>query len=432
MLSISEARDYLHTVHVTKLQSAARLAGLRWKSGTPGYDKAGIIDRLTFTPSILHACVAQLQRMERGEGMNSGQSNPGSFLDDIAEETAQGVQQTSTENPPSTDNRIPEILRRIDIIEGTILPHISRDSAEILAKAITHQAIRPLSDTLKTITQRLETLETSKPVQINIGEIKLPEVSGQHERFPRMAKWLNLRVKGTDGAVLSRTHCLLVGPAGTGKTTAAMAFARMMGLDLYAQPVTADAFGVTGFVSATGEIIETEFSRAWKNGGVLLWDELSISLPDALAALNSALANGFIALPGIGNVKAHPDFYFVAGDNSDTGASAMFSARSTLDGATLDRFIRIDWPVDLKLESSLANGYTRWLDCVRAIRAFIADRDIQHVGATSRAVIQGAQALQAGCFTPTEILEDTCKKGILADSWAQVLNLPAVQVFLKG
>jgi len=425
-----EMPGYLASVHVTKLQSAARLAGLRWKSGTPGYDKAGIIERLRASPSIMRACVAQLKRMEAGEGFDqsrTSEDNP--FAADIEDETSHTPPSEKTEVSAVSDALISGILRRIDSLENYA---ISADTAETIAgkkDAPIAQALRQVSERLSA---RLDALEVSRPVQISIGPITLPAITGQHERFSRMARWLNLRVKSDKGEILSRTHCLLIGPAGTGKTTAAVAFARMMNLDLYAQPLTVDAFGVTGFISPNGEIIETEFSRAWKNGGVLLWDELSMSAKDAIGALNSALANGFIALPGVGNVKAHPDFYFIAGDNSDTGASALFSARELLDGATLDRFIRLDWPVDLKLEQNLCNGYTDWLMAVRAIRAFIAQRDIAHVGATSRAVIMGAQALQAGCFSRLEILEDTCRKGVLIESWPQVLNLPEVATFLRG
>ena len=56
--------EYLQAVHIIKLQSAARLSGLRWKSGTPGYDKAGIIEKLQYSPSIMRATIAHLKRQE--------------------------------------------------------------------------------------------------------------------------------------------------------------------------------------------------------------------------------------------------------------------------------------------------------------------------------------------------------------------------------
>jgi hypothetical protein len=431
MGEMQTAAAFLQGVNIIKLQSAARLAGLRWKSGAPGYDKAGIIARLSESPSIMRATIAALARMEGGEGPAKPVHN--SLLDDLAEEQQSPAGERSepparTEHAPMPDALASGILRRLEALEGYA---ISRESAA----TIVQQELAPYQRKVETETAalraRLDALEASRPVQINIGPITLPAVSGQHERFPRMAKWLNVRSVEGD-TVKARTHVLLIGPAGTGKTTAAVAFARMMNLEIYAQPLCMDYTGVTGFITATGEVIETEFSRAWKNGGVLLWDELSMSAPDAVGALNSALANGFLALPGVGNIPAHRDFYFIAGDNSDTGASMLFNARSLLDGASLDRFIRIDWPVDLKLEQSLANGNAAWLACVRAIRAFIQARDIQHVGATSRAVIQGSAALSTGAFSREEILEDTCKKGALAAEWSRVIELREVQQFLRG
>lgn len=416
----------LQNAHVVRLQSAARMAGLSWKSGTPGYDKAGIISRLRANEAMFSATVAAVLRM-------SNSTRPDvSFADDLADDMPAPVQAVQPSAGPD-----PELTRRVSRLEDFQITPAGMDKAIMQAldnsltpvKRVFGQELQAQSARIAALSEKIEAL---RPVQFTVNGVTHAPVSGQHERFPRLVRWLGLRSQNDAGEIISRTHALLVGPAGTGKTTAAASFAKMCGLPLYAQPLTVDAFGVVGFTTATGEIIETEFSRAWVNGGVLLWDELSMSAADALGALNSALANGFIALPGKGNVRAHPDFYFIAGDNSDTGASALFSARTLLDGATLDRFVRLDWPVDLHLESNLSQGEAAWLNCVRAIREFIAERDIQHVGATSRAVIIGAQALKAGGFSRLEILEDTCRKGALVESWDQVTRLPAVVAFLRS
>jgi hypothetical protein len=162
-----------------------------------------------------------------------------------------------------------------------------------------------------------------------------------------------------------------------------------------------------------------------------------MSAKEAIGCLNAALANGFASFPGLGTIKKHADFRMIAGDNSDTGASMKYGARELLDGASLDRFIRLDWPIDPDIEAKLGASAPAWLACVRAIRAEIDRRDIQHVGATMRAVIQGAQALSQqacrdGLITRQMILEATCKKGALAAEWAGILNLPAVKAFLQG
>ena len=68
--------ETLQAANVVKLQSAARMAGLRWKSGTPGYDKAGIIGKLSNHPSIMRATLATLARM-------GGENPTNIFADDL-------------------------------------------------------------------------------------------------------------------------------------------------------------------------------------------------------------------------------------------------------------------------------------------------------------------------------------------------------------
>ncbi len=278
-----------------------------------------------------------------------------------------------------------------------------------------------LSSQINALGERVSTLAKTAPVQFTINNQTLPPIEGQHENFPRMVRWLG-----------ARKHVILIGPASSGKTSAAFAFAKMMSLPLYAQPLTMDSFGVLGYLSPTGERVETEFTRAWINGGVFLWDELSMSAPEALGALNAALANGICPIPGIGTIPHHPNFYCIAADNSDTGASLKYGARSVMDGASLDRFIRIEWPISPSIEKKLGASAPDWLACVHAIREFIDQHQLQHVGATMRALIFGLEALQSGAFTRIEILEDTLRKGILIDSWGDILRLPAVQTFLWG
>lgn len=338
---------------------------------------------------------------------------PPDWADDTPQVSAPAPSPKDPTPAPSVDtsalrDTIAKLINRTDRIERQ---HESTEAALVDIRA-----------NLATLAAELETLRQRAPVQFTIEGVKLPPIEGQHFNFARMVKWLELG-----------QNVLLIGPAGTGKTTAAIKFAELKGLEFYAQPLTMDAFGVFGYTSPDGRIIDTEFSRAWKHGGVFLWDEMSMSSADALGALNAALANKLAPLPGVGTIPPHPSFYMIGADNADTGASLKFAARTLLDGASLDRFVRIEWPIDPEVESSMAHGFSDWLAAVRAIREFIESREIQHVGATPRAVLAGAKALKSGLLTRREILEDTCKKGILArDNWNDVLRLPAVRAFLEG
>ena len=428
--------DYLQAAHITKLQTAARMSGLRWKSGTAGYDKAGIIQKLQFSPSIMRATVACLQNMDKGEKIPP--SAPMNFLSDIAEEKGQDIPYQNSHPPAPLATTIPAVTDNqfritagqwynlTEKVEALARDYTTRWQAKEIASKAVSEAFEPLSDSVATLKAEVQAIRAARPVVFTIGDkVSTMPITGQHYLFPKMVQFI-------ESQDLEYRNILLIGPASSGKSRAARAFAELKGLTLYSQPQTVDSFGVLGIETPT-KIIITPFAEAWENGGILLIDEISMNGSDAIGAMNDALAGGFAALPGKGYVKRHPDCYVIAGDNSDTGASAKYSARQVLDGSTLDRFIRMEWPIDPALETALAGDKRAWLECVRSIREYIDQKDIEHVGATVRAVIQGRNMLNRGTsLTRMDILEATCKKGILKDSWEQILRIPAVSCFLQG
>lgn len=426
--------------HIVRLMQAARAAGLKFKSGE--LNKAQIIDRVLQNRQMTLATMATIERLNREagqwQGRDTGNAGDNPFAEALAEELqapspvpapAEGV---PAESLAPIHAAIASLTGRVDHAVSHLGSHTR--TLQTIGDVQTAQgdSVKALHAGFKYLSEEIERLQKKAPIVFNIGGIETPQVSGQHERFPELVSWLAMRKVDPETRKGPRTHVLLVGPASSGKTTAALEYAKLRGLELYAQPLTMDSFGVVGYTSPDGKRVETEFTRAWVNGGVFLWDELSMSAPEAIGTLNSALANGFIPIPGLGTVYAHPDFYCIAGDNSDTGASLKYGARSLLDGASLDRFVTIEWEIDPTIESACAGLYTDWLSAVRAIRAEIAKRDIQHVGATMRAVITGAMALSAGILSRKQILEATCKKGALREQWHYFAALPAVQTFLRG
>ena len=110
---------------------------------------------------------------------------------------------------------------------------------------------------------------------------------------------------------------------------------------------------MTGFIDAGGHYQETEFYKAFKNGGIFFLDEIDSSDPTALMAINSALANGYMAFPHE-TIDGHPNFRMVAAANTwGKGSDLQYVGRNTLDGATLDRFDDIFYDYDRKLERGL-------------------------------------------------------------------------------
>ena len=437
------AVSHLRNAHIIKLQQAAREAGLKWKSGD--LTKAGIIERLEQNQGMLFAADAVLTWIEAQSGVALGRpvtETVSSFMDEIdeaAKETPSAVAVSAVKSP-EFDSRLSSCESGILALtqnQVKLAQIISEKTGKLERETETRfnavsQKFAGQTTLIEGLISEIEELRKRAPIVFNIEGVAHNPVSGQHAMFPRMVKWLSMRKIDPVTRKGPRTHILLVGPASSGKTTAALEYAKLKGLELYAQPLSMDSFSVVGYTAPDGKRVETEFTRAWINGGVFLWDELSMSSPEAIGTLNAALANGFCSIPGIGTVYAHPDFYFIAGDNSDTGASLKYGARSLLDGASLDRFIRLEWDIDPEIEKQVSGKHASWLACVRAIRAEISARDIAHVGATMRATIAGSMALDAGIFTHLEILEDTCKKGALVEVWSNIKNLPAVRKFLQG
>lgn len=231
--------------------------------------------------------------------------------------------------------------------------------------------------------------------------------SMMHHKFPLLA-----------AAVAAGVNVMLVGPAGSGKTTAASKVAEALGLPFYGTGAINSEYKLTGFIDAQGRIVSTAFRKAFEFGGVFLFDEYDGSLPGATLPFNAALANDWMDFPD-GCVKRHPDFRVIAGANTyGTGADRQYVGRNQLDAASLDRFAMLDWPYDEALEAAIlgapapknapvpasiaplageeAQGLAiRFLERTRSIRKAVDDLKVRHV-VSPRAAVAGAKLLAAG------------------------------------
>lgn len=146
---------------------------------------------------------------------------------------------------------------------------------------------------------------------------------------------------------------MLIGPAGSGKNVAISQVADALGQHMYYTNNASNEFKLTGFIDAGGNYRDTEFYKAFKNGGIFFLDEIDNSDPSALIVINSALANGYMAFPHE-TIDRHPDFRIIAAANTwGKGADLQYVGRNALDGATLDRFDNIFFDYDTKLERAL-------------------------------------------------------------------------------
>lgn len=148
---------------------------------------------------------------------------------------------------------------------------------------------------------------------------------------------------------------MIVGPAGTGKSTSVEQISRQLGLHFYMANRIQNTFELVGFVDASGSYVTTQFYEAFTKGGLFLFDEVDASSPEALVTINSAIAQGYMAFPGHpAALDMHPDFKVVcAGNTYGKGSTLEYTGRNKLDAATLDRFMIIEWDYDTDLETKL-------------------------------------------------------------------------------
>lgn len=217
----------------------------------------------------------------------------------------------------------------------------------------------------------------------------------------------------------------LVGPAGSGKTTACEQVAQAMGRSFYTLGALSGAHELMGYQDAAGIYHATPFRHAFEHGGVFLLDEADRSDPAALIALNSALANGFAGFPDSpAPVRRHADFVCVVAANTHgNGSDRVYVGANQLDGATLDRFAMLDWPYDEALERALT-GLDAWTAYVQAARAVCTAQKIRHI-ISPRASMGGAIYLRAGLDFET-VANLTVWKGLAPEATTRIIQaMPA-------
>jgi AAA+ ATPase superfamily predicted ATPase len=192
---------------------------------------------------------------------------------------------------------------------------------------------------------------------------------------------------------------MMVGPAGSGKTTIARQIAEELGVDFYYTGAVESAAQLKGFKDAHGNTVKMPFREAYEKGGVFLFDELDASDPQAIVAMHAALDNGYLDAPD-GIIKQHPDFrYIAAGNTWGHGASLDYVGRNALDGATLDRYAVVEVNYDTELEKQLVeklvgDTFLSWVSVIHQARQAIEELELRHILST-RAAINGAKLLNA-------------------------------------
>ncbi len=286
------------------------------------------------------------------------------------------------------------------VVEGQ--KNIVRDYAHdayLLADFIENTKRRVVDEIVREATKRVK-VEDARPrfIQIyNNGSLE-KELGKElyHEKFETIYRLIRAGLP-----------VMLIGPTGSGKSLCAGQVAKALDMPMYYTNNASEEYKLLGFTDAHGKYKETQFYKAFKNGGLFFLDEIDNSHPSALLSLNSAIGatnNGgiYMAFEDGEYTEAHPNFRIIAAANTwGNGANRMYCGRSELDSASLDRFIQVYFDYDPKIEKAVIDD-DELLHYFWNFRRIISDCGIRHTVTTRN--IDYARRLKEAGFSTEEIL----------------------------
>lgn len=302
--------------------------------------------------------IKQSLNLLEGEQQSMNELDMKQFMNQILEQQKEMLKNVKIENP----------------YEESIVQAIVNKGKDISTDDMVETAKEKLDDFIK---QNYGPLP--KKIEVNVPSISSKQMEGIfHNQFEHILK-----------LVTANIPTLLIGPAGSGKNHTLEQVSEALNLDFYFSNAITQEFKLTGFIDANGRYHETQFYKAFKEGGLFFLDEIDASIPEVLIILNSAIANKYFDFP-TGRVKAHEDFRVVAAGNTmGTGADSLYVGRSQLDAATIDRFAQVEFNYDSEVEEQLASN-TDLYDFVKSVRKSLTNNSMQYT-VSMRSIINASK-----------------------------------------
>ncbi len=312
-----------------------------------------------------------------------------------------------------------EVNRVREMVDAEKMAFAMSDS---IVKAMVHASQNAVSmDDVRRIVREEMPLASirgsSKPrvIKIQQGDEEPRIIEGiVHKKFDRVLK------------MATRDNVMLVGGAGSGKTTIARQVAKALQLPFYFTGAVPHEAKLLGFINPHGKYVETAFYRAWTTGGIFLMDEIDASDPQALLAINAALDNGICDFPN-GMVEKHKDFHFIGAANTfGKGATMDYIGRNAQDEAGRSRWFYIHIEYDEVMEEQIASQFAPeeitvgWCKYIRAVRKAVENLSERHI-VSPRSTIKGARALSLG-IPRDEVEEAVLWHGMDAERKRRVLE----------
>ena len=351
-----------------------------------------------FTPAQIHFAQTLLQRAQKFRASGPGAS----ISDDIfSEEPVAAPAPNGTSAPAATQFVEVHADDLADAVKRVVEPGLQAiaqqvdERAEARQSAFNRGAAKSIAQ--QVLEQAMLELERRKP-----REVIVRVASDAGTRIVEGHKHKTLADALT--IVACGIPCMMVGPAGSGKSTAGEQIAQALGLAFYLQPAASGTHEYLGYKDGNGMYHSTPFRQAFEHGGVFMGEEMDSGSADVPLVVNAGLANGFMAFPDrVEPVRKHVDFRMIANANTyGQGADRVYVGRTQLDGATIDRFAFLDWDYDEALEMRIAPNVA-WTERVQRIRAaVVAER--ARIIVSPRASINGGKLLAQGM--PRERVEE--------------------------
>lgn len=290
-------------------------------------------------------------------------------------------------------------------------PGVGAKLEEILIKTIAEQSVDDIVKIAKPMLDK-HIIDTFG-VLPQKHEVVTPEAKHEfegvtHEKFDDVLNLVSLDVP-----------VFLTGAAGTGKNVICKQVAEGLGLDFYFTNAVTQEYQLKGFIDANGTYHETQFFKAFTQGGLFFLDEMDGSIPETLIILNAAIANKYFDFP-TGKFEAHPNFRVIAAGNTiGTGADIEYTGRFQLDAASLDRFALVNINYSENIENALTDNNYELCGFARKFRKITSESGIRCL--FSYRAIERISKLE-NSFELPEVLKMSLTKGLSKDDIRIIVN----------
>ncbi|HSX39121.1 MAG TPA: AAA family ATPase [Candidatus Saccharimonadales bacterium] len=276
------------------------------------------------------------------------------MLDEAKKIYKEKLEKERGNNSPNNSGEIAGLKQLLEQKETRIQEQTAR-----ITELLTNKPDEKPNGQIEQLQQMIDTMAKMQSQRIEIKINNSTKVIDKvvHEKFADI-----LSLLAVDEAVY------LYGPAGTGKSELAKQFAKTLEIEFCPMSTLTQEFKLHGFIDGNGVYHETNFYKAFVNGGLFFLDEMDSCSSDVLVGINGALANGYYDFPN-GTEYAHKDFRVIAAGNTiGRGGNESYTGRQALDISTLDRFLAVELNYSPAIDNAVAKNDIELIEFAHEIR----------------------------------------------------------------